>query len=129
MIPRTIGVRRRLGGGGGTEVFPVAILVGWVVGAMMRVGVGASRAASTWVASSGGTGSDGRTTMSARLNSSAVRKRFPGRFSSAFMTMSLSCGGICGTSTRGAIGGSLIWRIAIATGLSPSNGTRPVSIS
>ena len=45
------------------------------------------------------------------------------------MTIAFRSSGIVGTINFGAIGGSCTWRMAIATGLSPSNGTLPVNIS
>ena len=66
---------------------------------------------------------------SAAMNSSASAKRRAGSFSSARSTTASSAGGTCGLCCDGGTGGSLTCLSAIVTALSPSNGTRPVSIS
>jgi hypothetical protein len=65
----------------------------------------------------------------ARENSSALEKRFAGSLASARSTTASRAGGTPGFSELGGAACSETCLSATATALSPSNGTRPVSIS
>ena len=66
---------------------------------------------------------------SARMNSSAVWKRSAGSFASAFRVTASSAGDTFGFSSLGLRGRSETCLSAIATAVSASNGTWPVSAS
>jgi hypothetical protein len=63
------------------------------------------------------------------MKSSAFWKRRAGSFSRARSTTASSSGGTCGLMARGGVGASATCLSAMLTALSPSKGTRPVSIS
>ena len=67
--------------------------------------------------------------ISASAISRALWKRFLGFFSSAFITTATTAGGVSGAKSAIGGGGSLTCCMATATGVSPTKGTRPVSIS
>ena len=81
------------------------------------------------LARAAGPATPARAPSSARMNSSASAQRIAGSLASARMTAASSSGATSGRSVLIGVGSSFRCWTAIATALSPSNGSRPVSSS